>query len=67
MMRDANAGRIQGGFMDYPIAAYILSQGNYPNLKMARSYQPTVVGSLGLATRRTTRPCSIASTRRWPS
>ena len=22
MMRDANAGRIQGGFMDYPIAAY---------------------------------------------
>jgi len=52
MMRDANAGRIQGGFMDYPIAAYILTQGNYPNLKMAQSYQPTVMGSLGLATRK---------------
>jgi polar amino acid transport system substrate-binding protein len=52
MMRDANAGRIQGGFMDFPIAAYVLSQGNYPNLKMAQSYQPTIMGSLGLATRK---------------
>ncbi|KAG1529793.1 hypothetical protein G6F50_017756 [Rhizopus delemar] len=45
MMRDANAGRIQGGFMDFPIAAYILTQGNYPNLKMASSYQPTIMGA----------------------
>ncbi|MDQ8035749.1 amino acid ABC transporter substrate-binding protein [Bordetella genomosp. 1] len=52
MMRDANAGRIQGGFMDYPIAAYIINQGNHPNLKMAKSYEPTVIGSLGLATRK---------------
>ncbi|WP_251864481.1 ABC transporter substrate-binding protein [Achromobacter sp. Marseille-Q4962] len=52
MMRDANAGRIQGGFMDYPIAAYIISQGNYPNLKMAQAYQPTVMGSLGIAARK---------------
>ncbi|HCW18816.1 MAG TPA: amino acid ABC transporter substrate-binding protein, partial [Achromobacter sp.] len=33
-------------------AAYILTQGNYPNLKMASSYQPTIMGSLGLATRK---------------
>ncbi|WP_459614608.1 ABC transporter substrate-binding protein [Bordetella sp. 2513F-2] len=52
MMRDANAGRIQAGFMDFPIAAYIISQGSYPNLKMAKSYEPTVMGSLGLATRK---------------
>jgi len=51
MMRDANAGRIQGGFMDYPIAASIIAKGAYPNLKMAKSYEPTVVGSLGIATR----------------
>jgi polar amino acid transport system substrate-binding protein len=52
MMRDANAGRIQGGFMDYPIAASIIAKGAYPNLKMAKSYEPTVVGSLGIATRK---------------
>lgn len=52
MMRDANAGRIQAGFMDYPIAAYILTQGNYPNLKMATSYKPTVMGSVGIAARK---------------
>jgi polar amino acid transport system substrate-binding protein len=52
MMRDANAGRIQAGFMDYPIAAYILTQGNYPNLRMDPSYKPTVVGSLGIAMRK---------------
>lgn len=52
MMRDANAGRIQGGFMDYPIAAYTLSQGNFSNLHMVPSYKPVVLGSLGLATRK---------------
>ena len=52
LMRDANAGRIQGGFMDFPIAAYIISQGGFPNLQMVKSYTPTVVGSLGLATRK---------------
>jgi polar amino acid transport system substrate-binding protein len=52
MMRDANAGRIQAGFMDFPIAAYTLKQGNYPNLRMVPGYQPQVTGSLGIATRK---------------
>lgn len=52
MMRDANAGRIQAGFMDYPIATYVINQGNYPNLHMAKSYKPTVLGRLGLAVRK---------------
>lgn len=52
MMRDLNAGRIQGGFMDDPIASYLLRQGNYPNLKMARSYSSIMTGSLGLVTRK---------------
>src|SRR5690606_9593303 len=51
MMRDANAGRIQGGLMDYPIAPSIIADRAEPNLKMAKSYEPTVVGSLGIATR----------------
>jgi len=52
MMRDVNVGRIQAGFMDYPIAAYIISQGNYPNLRMDPDYQPVVMGSLGIAVRK---------------
>ena len=52
MMRDANAGRIQAGFMDYPIAVSILKAGNHPNLRMATSYKPTVMGSLGIAARK---------------
>jgi polar amino acid transport system substrate-binding protein len=52
MMRDANTGRIQGGFMDYPIAAYTINQGNYPNLRMVKSYKPAVTGSVGIAARK---------------
>ncbi|ARP84933.1 ABC transporter substrate-binding protein [Bordetella genomosp. 9] len=54
MMRDANAGRIQGGFMDYPIAAYTISQNRnaYGNLRMVSSYKPSVTGSVGIATRK---------------
>lgn len=52
IMRDANAGRIQAGFLDYPIAAYAISLGNYPNLKLVRSYQPSVTASVGIATRK---------------
>ena len=52
MMRDVDTGRIQAGFMDYPIATYIMSQGKYPNLRMDMAYQPVVMGSLGIATRK---------------
>lgn len=50
MIRDLNAGRIQAGILDYPIAAYILSQGKNPNVTLDKSYKPTVVGSIGMAT-----------------
>ncbi len=49
MIRDLNAGRIQAGLLDYPIAAYILSQGNNPNVKLDTSYKPTVMGNIGIA------------------
>ncbi|OZI66392.1 ABC transporter substrate-binding protein [Bordetella genomosp. 11] len=55
MMRDVNAGRIQGGFMDYPIAAYTINQntsGAFGNLRMVKSYKPAVTGSVGIATRK---------------
>src|SRR5690606_29341049 len=41
MMRDANAERIQGGFMDYRIAPSIIADGAYHKLKQAKSYEPS--------------------------
>jgi polar amino acid transport system substrate-binding protein len=49
MISDLNAGRIQAGLLDYPIAAYILSQGNNPNVRLDKSYKPQVLGSIGIA------------------
>lgn len=49
MISDLNAGRIEAGLLDYPIAAYILSQGNNPNVRLDTSYKPQVMGSIGIA------------------
>lgn len=49
MIRDLNVGRIEAGLLDYPIAAYILSQGNTPNVRMEKSYKPSIVASVGIA------------------
>ena len=50
MMRDANAGRIDAAVLDYPIAAYAVGQGKFPELRMVESYKPTIVNSVGIAT-----------------
>lgn len=52
LMRDANAGRIDLGVLDYPIAAYAVAKGQFPNLRMVTSYQPTMPNSIGIATRK---------------
>ncbi|ABM55979.1 ABC transporter substrate-binding protein [Verminephrobacter eiseniae] len=52
LMRDANAGRIDAGVLDYPIAAYAISRNLFPNLRMATTYQPTMVNDIGIATRK---------------
>jgi len=52
IMRDANAGRIQAGFLDYPMAAYAVNQGQYPKLRVARDYKPSVMASVAIATRK---------------
>lgn len=52
LMSDVNAGRIQAGFLDFPIAAYAISLNKFPNLKMNRSYQPVVINGVGIATRK---------------
>jgi polar amino acid transport system substrate-binding protein len=30
----------------------MISQGNFPNLQLVKSYKPTVVGNVGIATRK---------------
>ncbi|MGN6580213.1 MAG: ABC transporter substrate-binding protein [Bordetella sp.] len=52
LMADINAGRIQAGFLDFPIAAYAIGQGKFPKLKLDRSYKPVVVNGVAIATRK---------------
>ncbi len=52
IMRDVNLGRIKAGFADYPIVAYNLSQGGFPDSRLAKNYKPAVVGSVGIAVRK---------------
>ena len=51
-MRDVNAGRLKAGFADYPIVAYNLQQGNFPDVRLVKGYKPTVVGSVGIGVRK---------------
>jgi polar amino acid transport system substrate-binding protein len=52
IMRDVNLGRIKAGFADFPIVAYQLSLGSFPETRLAKNYKPTVVGSVGIAVRK---------------
>ncbi|EPC03157.1 hypothetical protein L861_22875 [Litchfieldella anticariensis FP35 = DSM 16096] len=49
MMRDISLGRIIAGVGDAPIINYQLSQGKFPDLKLAENYQQEMVGHIGLA------------------
>jgi len=49
ILRDVNAGRLQAGFADYPIAAYNVAQGNFPAARVVKTYKPTMTGSIGIA------------------
>ena len=52
LMRDANAGRIDAGFLDQPIAAFAISKGLFPNIRLVTTFKPTIVNSIGIATRK---------------
>lgn len=53
ILRDVNAGRIKAGFADAPIVAYNLSQGLFPEVRMAKNYKPMLTGSIGIGVRKT--------------
>jgi polar amino acid transport system substrate-binding protein len=52
ILADVNAGRIQAGFADLPIAAYNLQQGLFPQARLVRSYASTITGSVGIGVRK---------------
>jgi polar amino acid transport system substrate-binding protein len=52
ILRDVNAGRLRAGFADYPILAYNLKQGGFPDARIVESYQPSTVGSVGIGVRK---------------
>ncbi|MEJ0068392.1 MAG: ABC transporter substrate-binding protein [Pseudomonadota bacterium] len=51
ILRDVNTGRLKAGFADYPILAYNLGQGGFPEARLVKSFKATVVGSIGIGTR----------------
>ncbi len=52
IMRDINAGRLQAGFADFPIVAYNVQQGNFPDARVVKAYKPTMTGSVGIGLRK---------------
>ncbi len=50
VMNDVNAGRIKAGFVDYPVASYYLSQGQFPDVHLVKSYQTALPGKIGIIT-----------------
>ena len=52
ILRDVNAGRIKAGFGDFPIFAYNLQQGQFPEVRLVKSYKATIPGSVGIGVRK---------------
>ena len=53
ILRDVNAGRLKAGFADYPILAYNLKQGSFPEVRLVESFKPTIVGTVAIGVRKT--------------
>jgi polar amino acid transport system substrate-binding protein len=52
ILRDLGVGRIEAGFGDHPIVAYQLGLGTHPEVRLVRSYEPRIVGSIGIGVRK---------------
>jgi polar amino acid transport system substrate-binding protein len=52
LMRDVNTGRLKAAFGDYPILAYNVQIGNFPELRVVKSYKSVILGSIGIGMRK---------------
>jgi polar amino acid transport system substrate-binding protein len=52
ILRDVNTGRLKAGYADYPILAYNLKQGSFPEVRLVDSYKPTIVGTVAIGVRK---------------
>ncbi|WP_027134362.1 ABC transporter substrate-binding protein [Geminicoccus roseus] len=52
IMNDVNAGRIAAGFADYPVMSYYLGQGQFPDVRLVKSYEAVLPGKIGVATQK---------------
>jgi polar amino acid transport system substrate-binding protein len=52
MLREVESGRLKAGFADYPSVAYQLAHGSYHGVRLAKSYRPQIVSSVGIGVRR---------------
>lgn len=52
ILRDVNTGRLKAGYADYPILAYNLSQGLFPEVRLVTSYKPATVGTVAIGVRK---------------
>ncbi len=52
VLRDVSLGRIKAGFGDGPILTYQLSQKKDFKVKLARTYEPKMTGSVGIGVRK---------------
>lgn len=52
ILRDVNTGRLKAGFADYPILAYNLEQGGFPEARLVDSYKPTIIGTVAIGVRK---------------
>lgn len=49
ILRDVSNGRLEAGVGDYPILAYNLAQGNFPQVRLVKSYKPGMIGPINIA------------------
>jgi polar amino acid transport system substrate-binding protein len=52
ILRDVGVGRIEAGFGDHPIVAYQLGLQTHPEVRLVRSYEPRILGSIGIGVRK---------------
>jgi polar amino acid transport system substrate-binding protein len=52
ILRDVGVGRIEAGFGDHPIVVYQLGLGTHPEVRLVQSYEPRMVGSIGIGVRK---------------